>query len=99
MTDKQFKEILHFLRFDDKSTHAECVVIDKAAAISKLFDMFVENCKKYYMRSEATIDEQMVGFREHCPFSVYMASKPNKYKLKAWILAHAKSFVCCNAQL
>jgi len=99
MTDKRFKEILRFLRFDDKSTRADRVVGDKAAAVSELFDMFVENCKKYYMPSEATIDEQLVGFRGHCPFRVYMASKPDKYGLKVWILADAQTFVCCNAQL
>lgn len=47
--------------------------IDKLTPIRELFELFVENCKKYFLPSEyVTIDEQLVKFRGRCPHSEYI---------------------------
>ena len=62
--------------------------------------MFVGNYKKNYIPSEyVTIDEMLVSFRGHCPFRVYIPSKPAKYGIKIHALCDAKSFYVCNMEI
>lgn len=49
---RSFLFILTALRFDDRSTREERKKIDKQAAISSIYDKFVENCKNEYIPSE-----------------------------------------------
>lgn len=45
--------------------------------------MFINNCEKYYtIGAYAANDEQLVGFRGHCPFRRYIKSKPARYGIK-----------------
>lgn len=63
------------LRFDNKATRDERKKINKLAAISEIWNMLLENCKQSYEPgSNFAIDEQLVGFRGHCPFRMYSTS-------------------------
>lgn len=68
------------LRFDDKETRDKS---DKFAPIRTIWDLFIANCTRSYTPSrDCTVDEQLLGFRGHCSFRVYIKSKPDKYGLK-----------------
>ena len=38
-----------------------------------------------------SVEEQLVEFRGNCKFPVYMASKPEKYRIKIWSLCDAEN--------
>ena len=46
-----------------------------------------------------TTDEQLVVFRDKCPFHMFIKSKPGKYGIKLWVAADAKNFYACNIQV
>lgn len=80
MSRDRYKELLRFLRFDDKSTREERRRSDKFAPIRELFEIFNEKCKSYWRLSEqVTIDETLRAFRGRCPFKIYNPMKPAKY--------------------
>ena len=41
-----------------------------------------------------TVDEQLIPFRGHCKFRVYLPSKPNKYGLKIFMVCDSTSMYC-----
>ena len=83
MSEKRFKQILRYIRFDDKSTRSVRRAKDKLAAIRDVWEAVNKNLNKYYMPGESiTVDEQFVGFRGRCPFKQYIPSKPDKYGMK-----------------
>ena len=85
MCIERFKQILRFMRFDDKDTRAERVQLDRLAPIRDLWDKFNANLQKPYIPSPyITVDEQLALFRGRCPFIVYIPSKPGKYGVKIW---------------
>ncbi|KAJ8942262.1 hypothetical protein NQ318_008006 [Aromia moschata] len=56
--------LLRCLRFDDINTREERCKIDKLADIRKIFEIFVENCKKSIIPGpDLTVDEKLVYFR------------------------------------
>ena len=66
--------------------------------ISKIWEEFIEVCKtKYKPSSYVTIDEQLVGFRGHCPFRMYIPNKPAKYGLKLVLLCDVSTKYLINA--
>lgn len=70
------------------------------AAIRDLFDSFVVTCKEVYTMSPyVCVDESLVSFRGHCPFRVYMPSKPAKYGMKIWIMADCGTAYAGNLQV
>jgi len=98
MSRNRFSDILHVLRFDDKSTRMLRRQSDKFAPIRDIWQSFVSRCTEMYSPSEyVTIDEQLLGFRGRCPFRQYLPSKPDKYGVKLWICADANSFYVYNA--
>ena len=100
MSRTRFSQISTFLRFDDMNTRNERVVRDKLAPICEIMDLFAAYCQKYYnTSSHVTVDEQLVPFRGHAPFRVYMKSKPAKYGIKIWILADSTTSYCKNLQV
>ena len=45
------------------------------------------------------MDEQLVVFRSHCPFRVYIPSKPGKYGLKVWACCDSDTAYITNFEL
>ena len=46
-----------------------------------------------------TVDEQLVPFRENCPFRQYLKSKPAKYGIKIWWAVDSKTWYHLNGQV
>ncbi len=79
------KDLLHFLRFDNKATRPERRATDKLAAFQDVWEMFLVSLSRYYIPGQdMTVDEQLVPFRGRCPFRQYIPSKPAKYGIKLW---------------
>lgn len=86
MGRNRFVEIMRFLRFDDKSTRLQRLVDDKFAMVSEIWDRFISNCQSHYKPSEnITVDEQLFPSKARCPFTQYMANKPDKFGQKFWM--------------
>ena len=80
MARNKFREIMRFLRFDDKSSRRHRLATDKFCMISEIWGRFVENCQSAYKPSEnLTIDEQLLPSKARCPFTQYMPCKPDKF--------------------
>lgn len=100
MTCERFKQILRFIRFDDKATRPERRLYDKLAAFRQIWNMFVANFRANYVPSAyVTVDEGLVPFRGRAPFKVYMKNKPHKYGIKIWMMSDSESYYCYNAQV
>jgi hypothetical protein len=83
MTRDKFCNILRHLRFDDRSTRSQRLVLDKFALASDLWYPFIENCKRCYNPSQhLTIDEQLLPCKCRCSFIQYMSNKPDKFGIK-----------------
>jgi hypothetical protein len=53
----------------------------------------VEKCTAYYSPSiHCTIDEQLLGFRDRCPFRVYIPNEPDKYGIKIIMICDSHTF-------
>ena len=91
MARDRYKEILRFLRFDDK-TSRRARSVDKFAPIREVFDLFAENCRTSYIPEYSlTLDEQVLPLKTRCGFIVFMPNKPDKYGLKFWLLCKVNS--------
>lgn len=100
MSVKRFEILLSSLRFDDAETRPQRKTVDKAAAISEVFNRVLDNSRKMYCSSEnVTIDEMLVPSRGRCGFRVYMPKKPHKYGIKIMCLAEAKTSFLHNAYI
>lgn len=89
----RFQEILRFLRFDIKTTRSERLKNDKFALASNLWNAFIENSAACYRpRENLTVDEQLLASKARCPFTQYIANKPDKFGIKFWLLVcvHSK---------
>lgn len=100
MSVKRFEILIGTLRFDDPGTRVERKKDDPAAAITNIFQRFVNNCQKLYsLGAYSCIDEMLIPFRGRCKFKVYMPAKPNKYGLKVLALTDARTSYFYNAYL
>lgn len=98
MSQRRFRFLLSFLRFDDKATRHERRLVDKFAPIREIWDTLIDNCKKYYsVHQNCTIDEQLVSFRGRCSFRVYMRNKPHKYGIKILMMNDSATSYMINA--
>ena len=87
MSLSRFNFLLRAIRFDDRSTREERVKQDKFATIRKLWDDFIAQWVKSYIRGpHVTVDERLIAFRGRCAFKMYpyIANKPAKYGNKSW---------------
>lgn len=85
MTLNRFKDIMRYLRFDNKNTRAERVATDKLAPIRDVWEIFIAQLHKHYIPGpDLTVDEQLIAFRGRRPFRQYMPAKPAKYGIKVW---------------
>lgn len=88
MARDRFKSIMRYLRFDDKDTRPARKEQDKFAAMTDVWDRFIENCKICYVPGvNITVDEQLFPTKARCGFTQYMANKPDKFGIKFWIAA------------
>ncbi|XP_047224113.1 uncharacterized protein LOC124869915 [Girardinichthys multiradiatus] len=98
MPRNRFFEIKRYLRFDNKDTRKERIQTDKFAAISDIWQRFVQNCVSSYSPGQhVTVDEQVFPSKVRCPFLQYIASKPNMFGIKFWIAADLETKFMCNA--
>ncbi|XP_068229432.1 piggyBac transposable element-derived protein 4-like [Palaemon carinicauda] len=92
MSRQRFKEIMKFLRFDIQSSRSIRMQTDKFAMISEVWDLFIKNSISCYRPSEnTTVDEQLFPAKCRCSFTQYMTSKLDKFGIKFWLAANAKS--------
>jgi len=88
----RFSILLACLRFDNPDDREARKINDPAAAISGIFNTFVNNCQSVYtMGTCVCVDEMLVGFRGRCKFKMYLLLKPVKYGLKIMCLVDAKT--------
>ena len=100
MPRDRLKVILSFLRFDDASTRLVRSQTDKLAPIRDIFDRIKDTLINSYSPGKwLTIDEHMAGFRGKCPIKLYIPSKPDKYGIKMFIVADAKTYYPCNIEV
>ena len=93
MPRERLKYLLRFLRFDDFSTRIERIKIDKLAPIRYVFEKI--RCSlfdAYDPGKYLTLDEHLCRYRGRCPFRQYIPSKPDKYGIKIWIIADARTY-------
>lgn len=99
MSEERFLFLLSTIRFDDQETRQNKIDSgDKLAAISKIYEIFNNNCKNNYTCSEyAVVDEMLVGFRGRCSFRQYIKSKPRKYGIKITCLCDSITHYLINS--
>jgi hypothetical protein len=87
MSEVRFKQILRFIRFDERETRSVRRLKDKFAPLRSIWESVNNNLKKHFMPgTSVTVDEQLVGYKGRCPFKQYIPSKPDKYGMKIfWI--------------
>ena len=94
--DKCLK-LMRFLRFDDKSIRRVGLVSDKFVMIRALWERFIDNSNVCYIPGrDLTVDEQLLPCKSRCPFTQFMANKPDKFGIKFWLLCDVKSKYICN---
>ncbi|XP_062304721.1 piggyBac transposable element-derived protein 4-like [Osmerus eperlanus] len=99
MSRQKFRDIMRYLRFDDKNTRADRLVTDRFAMMSEIFDNFVKNSIACYTPGEnITIDEQLLPTKARCRFTQYMANKQDKFGIKFWVAADASTKYMLNAR-
>ena len=80
MSKDCFKEIFQFLRFNKKSSLSEKLQTDKFALFSTVLNRFIENCIAWFKPGVfLKMDEQLLPCKARCPFTLFMASKSDKY--------------------
>ncbi|KAI6646348.1 PiggyBac transposable element-derived protein 4 [Oopsacas minuta] len=100
MPRDRMKHLLRFLRFDDIYSRIERVKSDKLAPIRFVFDNINSTLNSAYSsNTNVTIDEHLCRYRGKCPFRQYIPSKPDKYGIKVFILADAKTFYPMNLEI
>lgn len=93
MSRTRFEFLLRPLRFDNINTRAIRIKFDKFTHFRKVFEDIVSRCIRHYSVSEyVTVDEMLEGFRGRCPFRQYIANKPEKYGIKVFFMADARTF-------
>ena len=93
MARERLKHLLRFLRFDDFSTRIERNRNDKLAPIRYVFEKIRSSLfDAYYPGKYLTLDEHLCRYRGRCPFRQYIPSKPDKYGIKIWIIADARTY-------
>ena len=86
----RFKTFLSVVRFDNYRTRSQRLTTDRLAAISEIWDPFIQGLRRLYVPSFVlTVDEQLLGYRGRVPGRTYMPAKPRKYGLKIFWLCEA----------
>ena len=100
MSRDRFKEILKYIRFDMRESRSHRLQNDKFALISTVWNRFMDNNKACYKPGEnITIDEQLFPTKARCPFTQYIANKPDKFGIKFWLAVDVDSKFILNGYL
>lgn len=92
MSRNRFLEIMHYLRFDIKSTRSVRLQTDKFGLASDPWNRFISNCQNCYKPGEnIAIDEQLFPTKVRCKWTQYIASKPDKFGIKFWLAVDVAS--------
>jgi hypothetical protein len=84
MSRNQFLEIMHYLRFDVRSTRSLRMQTDKFGLASDPWNRFISNCQSCYKPGEnIAIDEQLFPTKVRCKWIQYIASTPDKFGIYA----------------
>ncbi|XP_027013443.2 piggyBac transposable element-derived protein 3-like [Tachysurus fulvidraco] len=98
MSRDRFLSIMQNLRFDNKDTQTERLKTDKFAAMSDIWTRFNKNCVESFTPGEhMTIDEQLFPTKVRCPFTQYIATKPDKFGIKFWLATDLETKYVCYA--
>ena len=94
----QMQFLLRYIRFDNWNTREEQKTLNKLAAVSEVWEIFLKNIRRVYIPNESiTVDEQLVGYRGRIPGRTYMPSKPRKYGLKIFWACESSTGYALNA--
>ena len=90
--------LLRCIRFDNWHTREERKTLNKFAAVSEVWEIFLKYIRCVYIPNESiTVDEQLVGYRGRIPGRTYMPSKPRKYGLKIFWVCESSTGYALNA--
>jgi len=99
-SERGFCFLLRCIGFDDRATGDERQKEDPFAAVSQIWEVFINNCdQRYYPGENITIDEQLLAFRGRCGFRMYIPNKPAKYGMKIMVIYDSKSSYMLNTIL
>ena len=90
MSSRRFEVILKFLHLNDSRQQPSRGEpgYDKLYKVRPLLNLVLENFQSMYTPTQSlSIDESMVGFKGRLAFLQYMPKKPQKWGMKAWVLA------------
>lgn len=92
MSQKRFKEIKRFLRFDDVARRNRD---DPLAPCRSLFENFNTKIREYVTApAYLTVDEQLLEFHGRVRFRQYIATKPGKFGIKIlWLASSGGEYV------
>ena len=83
---------MRFIWFDMRANGSRRLIRDKFAPALEVWNPFIENCIRCYRPGENTaLDERLFPTKARCPTVQYMANTPDKYGIKFWPAADAKS--------
>ncbi|KAM7388964.1 hypothetical protein PAMP_022965 [Pampus punctatissimus] len=83
MSRNRYREIMRYLRFDQKDTRRTRLSQDKFALVSEVWDRLIQNSlASYKPGAEITVDEQLFPTKSRCAFTQYMPKKPDKFGIK-----------------
>jgi len=100
MARNRFTAISRCIRFDDAAARRRIKSTDKLAPIRDVFELWVKSFQDCYISNDnVTIDEQLITFRDRCPFRQFIPSKPSKYEIKIWALCYSMTSYVYNMQV
>ena len=80
------------MQFDDAFTTKQNRSPDKFQPIRKVFDMWNSTLQDSFTRGvNLTVNEQLLTFRDRCPFRQFFPSKPGKYGIKFWVIRDSET--------
>lgn len=92
--------LLCCFRFDNEGTGKDRTKENKLETISKVFELFIQNCKEDFPPGEfLMIDQVPVPFRGRCVFRISIPRKQGKYGLKVQLFADSKTHYLVNAEV
>ena len=92
MSSRRFELVLRFLHLNDSQAQPKRGQqgFDKLYKIRPLLDLLLPNFQSVYVPAQAlSVDESMISFKGRLSFLQYLPKKPQKWGMKAWVLADA----------
>ena len=93
MSRNRFKDIMRFLRFDNKDLRKSRRQEDRFCLIRTVWNRVMNNSGKAYRPHECvTVDEQLLSCKARCSFIQYLPSKPGKFGIKFWLCCDSATY-------